>query len=91
MSEVLKQPTLASAPDFNLKSARLTSYLPAAVAVLGAAALTLLRMKAGPEHFSTDGALMMIAAAMGVWLISLACAAYLRLAFESMSRHLAGR
>jgi ABC-type transport system involved in cytochrome c biogenesis permease subunit len=63
MSEVLKQPTLASAPDFNLKSARLSSYLPAAVAVLGAAALTLLRMKAGPEHFSTDGALMMIALA----------------------------
>ncbi|MFL6284837.1 MAG: cytochrome c biogenesis protein CcsA [Pyrinomonadaceae bacterium] len=63
MSEVLKQPSLASAPDFNLKSARLSSYLPAAIAVLGAAALTLLRIKAGPEHFSTDGALMMIALA----------------------------
>jgi ABC-type transport system involved in cytochrome c biogenesis permease subunit len=63
MSEVLKQPTLASAPELNLKSARLSSYLPAAIAVLGAAALTLLRMKAGPEHFSTDGALMMLALA----------------------------
>ncbi len=63
MSEVLKQPTLASAPEFNLKSAKLSSYLPAAIAVLGAAALTLLRMKAGPEHFSTDGALMMLALA----------------------------
>src|SRR5919112_2008193 len=63
MSEVLKQPTLASAPELNLKSARLSSYLPAAVAVLGAVALTLLRMKVGPEHFSTDGALMMLALA----------------------------
>src|SRR5919112_4744246 len=63
MSEVLKQPTLASAPELNLKSARLSSYLPAAVAVLGAGALTLLRMKAGPEHFSSDGALMMLALA----------------------------
>jgi ABC-type transport system involved in cytochrome c biogenesis permease subunit len=63
MSEVLKQPTLASASELNLKSARLSSYLPAAIAVLGAAALTLLRMKAGPEHFSTDGALMMLALA----------------------------
>jgi ABC-type transport system involved in cytochrome c biogenesis permease subunit len=63
MSEVLKQPALASAPELNLKSGTLSSYLPAAVAVLGAAALTLLRMKAGPEHFSTDGALMMLALA----------------------------
>jgi ABC-type transport system involved in cytochrome c biogenesis permease subunit len=63
MSEVLKQPTLASASELNLKSATLSSYLPAAIAVLGAAALTLLRMKAGPEHFSTDGALMMLALA----------------------------
>jgi cytochrome c-type biogenesis protein CcsB len=63
MSEVLKQPTLASAPELNLKSARLSSYLPAAVAVLGAAALTLLRLEAGPEHFSSDGALMMLALA----------------------------
>ncbi|HKG15143.1 MAG TPA: cytochrome c biogenesis protein CcsA [Pyrinomonadaceae bacterium] len=63
MSEVLKQPTLASAPELNLKGARLTSYLPAAIALLGAAALMLLRMKVGPEHFSTDGALMMLALA----------------------------
>src|ERR1044072_5705358 len=60
MSEVLKQPTLASAPELNLKGTRLTSYLPAAIALLGAGALMLLRMKVGPEHFSTDGALMML-------------------------------
>src|SRR5205085_5711697 len=35
----------------------------AAVAVVGAFALTLLRIKVGPEHFSRDGALMMLALA----------------------------
>ncbi|HEX8688590.1 MAG TPA: cytochrome c biogenesis protein CcsA, partial [Pyrinomonadaceae bacterium] len=45
------------------KGARLSSYLPAAVALLGAGALTLLRWKVGPEHFSSDGALMMMALA----------------------------
>lgn len=63
MSEVLKQSALASAPELKLKGARLWSYLPAAIALLGAGALMLLRMKAGPEHFSTDGALMMLALA----------------------------
>ncbi|HJQ34233.1 MAG TPA: cytochrome c biogenesis protein CcsA [Pyrinomonadaceae bacterium] len=63
MSEVLKQPAALNAPEINLKGTRLTSYLPAAVAVLGAVALTLLRMKVGPAHFSTDGALMMLALA----------------------------
>ncbi|MBV8859159.1 MAG: cytochrome c biogenesis protein CcsA, partial [Acidobacteria bacterium] len=63
MSEVLKQPAVLGAPEVNLKGARLSSYLPAAIALLGAGALTLLRMKAGPEHFSSDGALMMCALA----------------------------
>ena len=63
MSEVLKQPALAGAPEINLKGGRLSSYLPAAVALLGACALTLLRFKVGPEHFSSDGALMMMALA----------------------------
>ncbi|MDT7808272.1 MAG: hypothetical protein QOJ70_2085 [Acidobacteriota bacterium] len=63
MSEVLNQPAALGSPDINLKSARLSSYLPAAIAVLGAGALTLLRIKVGPEHFSTDGALMMLALA----------------------------
>jgi ABC-type transport system involved in cytochrome c biogenesis permease subunit len=62
MSEALKHPAVVT-PELNLKSARLSSYLPAAIALLGAGALTLLRMKAGPEHFSTDGALMMLALA----------------------------
>jgi ABC-type transport system involved in cytochrome c biogenesis permease subunit len=47
----------------NLKGAGLTSYLPAAIAVLGAAALTLLRMKAGPGPFRDDGGLMLMALA----------------------------
>jgi ABC-type transport system involved in cytochrome c biogenesis permease subunit len=63
MSEVMKQPALAGTPEISLKSARLSSYMPAAVALLGAGALTLLRIKVGPEHFSTDGALMMLALA----------------------------
>ena len=48
MSEVLKQPALAGAPEITLKGTRLSSYLPAAVALLGAGALTLLRFQAGP-------------------------------------------
>ncbi|HEX8355648.1 MAG TPA: cytochrome c biogenesis protein CcsA, partial [Pyrinomonadaceae bacterium] len=63
MSEVMKQPALAGAPEINLKGARLSAYLPAAVSLLGAGALTLLRFKAGPENFSSDGALMMMALA----------------------------
>src|ERR687886_415045 len=63
MSEVLKQPALSGAPEINLKGAGLSSYVPAAVALLGAAALTVLRLKVGPDHFSTDGALMMLALA----------------------------
>jgi ABC-type transport system involved in cytochrome c biogenesis permease subunit len=63
MSEVLNQPAALGSPEINLKSARLSSYLPAAIAVVGAFALMLLRIKVGPEHFSTDGALMMLALA----------------------------
>ena len=63
MSEVLKQPAVLGSPELGLKGARLSSYLPAAIAFAGAGALTLLRMKVGPEHFSTDGALMMLALA----------------------------
>src|SRR5256714_12221398 len=63
MSEVMKQPAVVSAPDINLKGTRLSSYLPAFIAIAGAGALTLLRLKVGPEHFSSDGALMMLALA----------------------------
>lgn len=62
MSEVLKQQALA-APELNLKGARLWSYLPAAIALLGAAALMLLRMEAGPGPFRSDGGLMLCALA----------------------------
>ena len=63
MSEVMKQPALAGTPEINLKAGRLSSYLPAAIALLGAGALTLWRYKAGPDNFSSDGALMMMALA----------------------------
>jgi ABC-type transport system involved in cytochrome c biogenesis permease subunit len=63
MSEVLKQPALAGAPEINLKAGRLSSYLPAALSLVGAGLLTLWRFNAGPENFSSDGALMMMALA----------------------------
>ncbi|MET0622750.1 MAG: cytochrome c biogenesis protein CcsA [Pyrinomonadaceae bacterium] len=64
MSEVMKQPALAGAPEINLKGARLSSYLPAAIALLGAVALALLRMTAGPTPLvRSDGGLMLWALA----------------------------
>jgi ABC-type transport system involved in cytochrome c biogenesis permease subunit len=63
MSEVMKQPAVIEAPDINLKSGKLSSYLPAIIAFAGAGLLTFLRWKVGPEHFSSDGALMMMALA----------------------------
>ncbi|MDT5268765.1 MAG: hypothetical protein QOH49_951 [Acidobacteriota bacterium] len=64
MSEVLKQPAVMGAPEINLKGARLSSYLPAAIALLGAGALMLLRMKVGPEGIvRSDGGLMLCALA----------------------------
>src|SRR5215207_5015666 len=61
MSEVLKQPAVMGTPDINLKGARLSSYLPAAIALLGAGALTLLRMNT--ERFGSDSGLMLVALA----------------------------
>jgi ABC-type transport system involved in cytochrome c biogenesis permease subunit len=63
MSEVLKQTALAGAPEIDLKGARLSSYVPAAVALLGAGALALLRFEAGPGPFRSDGGLMLMALA----------------------------
>src|SRR5947209_13477099 len=63
MSEVMKQPAVMGTPEISLQGAGLSSYLPAAIAFTGAFALTLLRLKVGPEHFSKDGALMMLALA----------------------------
>src|SRR5919206_1495862 len=63
MSRVLKQPAVGMLPDVDIKASSLTSYLPAALALSGAAGLTLLRFYAGGQHFISDGALMMLALA----------------------------
>src|SRR5215218_5004902 len=64
MSEVLKQPAVLGAPEVNLKGARLSSYLPAAIALLGAGALMLLRIQAGPTGLvRSDSGLMLCALA----------------------------
>jgi cytochrome c-type biogenesis protein CcsB len=62
MSEVLKQPIVAS-PDAPTSEGTLRSYLPAALAVGGAVALSLLRIQTGGANFISDGALMMLALA----------------------------
>src|SRR5919112_5887821 len=63
MSRVLKQSAVGMLPDVEIKASSLTSYLPTALALGGAVALTLLRFYAGGQHFITDGALMMLALA----------------------------
>src|ERR671926_560925 len=63
MSRVLKQLAVGMLPDVEIKSSSLTSYLPAALALGGAVALTLLRFYAGGQGFISDGALMMLALA----------------------------
>src|SRR5919201_1770127 len=68
MSEVLKQPAVLGSPEVGLKGASLKSYVPAAVAFAGAGALTLLRLEVGPEHFSTDGALMNLSSWLVRWI-----------------------
>ena len=64
MSEVMNQPAvLPGAPGRESKEWTLRSYLPAALAVGGAVALTLLRIQTGGERFIGDVSLMMIALA----------------------------
>jgi cytochrome c-type biogenesis protein CcsB len=63
MSRALKRPAASFAPRVGLTAASLASYLPAALAVGGAALLTLWRMRAGGEHFISDGGLMLLALA----------------------------
>lgn len=63
MSEVLNQPAVVGAPEVKLKSSSLKSYLPAVLSIVGAIALTLLRIQTGGERFISDGALMMLALA----------------------------
>ena len=63
MSEVLKQPAVIGTPELKLKRSTLASYLPAALALGGAVALTLLRIETGGERFIGDVSLMMLALA----------------------------
>jgi ABC-type transport system involved in cytochrome c biogenesis permease subunit len=63
MSEVLKQPTIITAPGLGLNKGAWRGYLPAILATMGALLLVLLRIRVGGEHFVSDGALMMLALA----------------------------
>ncbi|PYS94397.1 MAG: hypothetical protein DMF64_00930 [Acidobacteria bacterium] len=63
MSEVLRHAPAHLAPDINLKGAKLVSYLPAVLAVGGAALLACARLRVGGAYFISDGALMMLALA----------------------------
>ena len=60
--EVLVHPLVAGS-DASTKGSSLKSYLPVAVALLGALALGAWRVSSGGEHFITDSALMMLALA----------------------------
>src|SRR5215212_10011008 len=63
MSRVLKRPAIRVLPEIEIKASSFASYLPAALALGGAVALTVLRFYAGGQHFISDGALMMLALA----------------------------
>ena len=63
MSEVLKQPTILTAPGVALKNGAWRGYLPAFLALAGSLLIVLLRIRLGGEHFISDGALMMLALA----------------------------
>src|SRR5215207_8361630 len=63
MSRVLKRPAIRVLPEMEIKASSFTSYLPTALALGGAVALTLLRFYTGGQNFMSDGALMMLALA----------------------------
>ena len=63
MSRVLKQPAVGLLPEVEIKAPSFASFLPTALALGGAVALTVLRFYAGGEGFISDGALMMLALA----------------------------
>src|SRR3954468_12546056 len=63
MSEVLKHPAQLGSAPIDTGGWSVRSYLPAALPVLGALLMLLLRMQLGGEHFINDGALMMLALA----------------------------
>jgi cytochrome c-type biogenesis protein CcsB len=63
MSRVLTPTPGAFAPQIELKASTLLSYIPAVFAVGGSALLTVWRLRAGGEHFISDGGLMLLALA----------------------------
>ncbi|MFN2480489.1 MAG: cytochrome c biogenesis protein CcsA [Pyrinomonadaceae bacterium] len=63
MSEVLKHPAQLGSPNLDPGGWSVRSYLPAALPVVGAILIGLLRLRMGGDHFIDDGALMMLALA----------------------------
>ena len=63
MSEVMETPARITAPKLDAGAWSLRAYLPALIPIVGAFALTLLRIWSGGENFIDDGALMMLALA----------------------------
>jgi ABC-type transport system involved in cytochrome c biogenesis permease subunit len=63
MSEVLKHPAQLGSPNLDPSGWSVRSYLPAALPVVGAILMLLLRIQMGGDHFINDGALMMLALA----------------------------
>ncbi|HEX8890988.1 MAG TPA: cytochrome c biogenesis protein CcsA [Pyrinomonadaceae bacterium] len=61
MSEVLRQPLLAS--ETNIERRGLRSYLPAILSIGGSVILVMLRFQVGGQHFISDGGLMLLALA----------------------------
>src|SRR4051812_36511853 len=63
MSRVLKRPAIQSQSGIEIKASSFASYMPTALALGGAVALTVLRFYSCGQHFISDGALMMLALA----------------------------
>ena len=61
--EVLQHPIIVSADKVPTKASNFRSYIPFAIAILGAFALAGWRVSVGGTHFITDSALMMLALA----------------------------
>lgn len=63
MSEVLNQPAIIKPSEFEVGQSPLRSYLPAALPIIGALLMVLMRMQFGGDRFISDGALIMLALA----------------------------
>jgi ABC-type transport system involved in cytochrome c biogenesis permease subunit len=63
MSDVLKHPVQIGSSKLDPGGWSVSSYLPAALPVVGAILMLLLRIQMGGDHFINDGALMMLALA----------------------------